>query len=148
MDFLPPRRKARDVLLLLDSGIYILQLMVIWAALEALYYITLFCVVYTHLVYLFVYNSTTTNAADSVPPRGKAWDGLLFLDSSRLPLAHTRAAQQALHYRTFVLFSMDIRTPSWYTFSLATGKLQTLRDSVPPGPKAQYAVLFLDSGML
>ena len=62
-----------------------------------------------------------TPVMDSLPPREKARDVLLFLDGGRLPLTLTRTALQALHYRTFVLFSMDIRTAGWHTFSLATG---------------------------
>ena len=63
-------------------AVYILQLMVILVALEALHYIALFCVVYTYLAYLFICNSTTTNAADSVPPRGKGRNGTVYAYTS------------------------------------------------------------------
>ena len=96
--------------------------MVIWAAQEALHlYCAFSCSVYycfTHLayLYLFVSNSTTTDAANSVPPRGKTRDVLLFLDSGRLPLTLSQTALQALHYRTLVLFTMDICSLSRHTF--------------------------------
>ena len=102
--------------------IYILQLMVIRATLEALH--LYYC--FTHLAYLFVSNLTTTDATDSIPLRGKALEVLLFLDSSRLPLTLTRTALRALHYCTFVLFFVDVCLHSRRTFSLATGQLQTL----------------------
>ena len=81
----------------------------------------------THLTYLFISNSTTTNAEDSVTSQGKARDVLLFLDRGRLPLMVTQMALPALHYGTFVLFSMDICTLSWHTFLLTTGQLWTLQ---------------------
>ena len=111
--------------------------MVIRVALEALHlYRAFLCSVYycfTHLACMFVSKSTTTNAGESVPPRGKARDVLLFLDSGtcRLLVTLTRTAIQALHYRTFVLFSMDVRSPSRHNFSLATGQLTNATDSIP-----------------
>ena len=67
--------------------------MVTRVALEALHlYHAFLCSVYycfTHMAYLFISNSTTTNAVDSAPPQEKAWVVLLFLDSIRLPLTLT-----------------------------------------------------------
>ena len=57
-----------------------------------------------HLVFLVVSNSTTTNVVDSVPPREKAQDVLLFLDCGILQLEVTQVALEALHYRAFSTF--------------------------------------------
>ena len=90
-------------LLFLDRGR--LQLTRTRTALQALNYHTFCTIFYGHtlsqLAYFFVSNCITTNAMDSVPPREKARDALLFLDSGILWLVLTRAALDALHYRTF-----------------------------------------------
>ena len=79
-------------------------------------------------ILVFSSNLTTISTTNSVPPRAKACDVLLFLYSCILQLMVTRTAVKGLHYLTFcVLHVYSIASHTSYTCSVATWQLQTLR---------------------